>query len=64
MCRAGKSAFINLISGKFIALETNDTEGVTTKFSEYYVYKDDDKKEHIPIKLIDTPGIRENEDFN
>ena len=34
MCRSGKSTFINLISGKFVALETNDTDSVTLKFSE------------------------------
>ena len=57
MSRSGKSTFINLISGKFIALETNDTDSVTLKFSEYYFYKDDNQKEHGALKLIDTPGI-------
>ena len=63
MCRAGKSTFINLISGKFVALETNDTDSVTLKFSEYYIYKDD-KKDHGAIKLIDTPGISDDDEIN
>ena len=64
MCRAGKSSFINLISGKLMALESNDTESVTLKVSEYYVYKDDDNKENGGIKLIDTPGICDKDEVN
>jgi len=64
MSRSGKSAFINLISGKFVALETNDTETITSKLSEYYIYRNDDKKEHGAIKLIDTTGINDNEKIN
>ena len=64
MSRAGKSTFINLLSGKLVALETNDAQSVTLKFSEYYMYRDDNKKEHGGIKLIDTPGICDREEVN
>ena len=64
MCRSGKSSFINLISEKLVALETNDTESVTLKVSEYYVYRNDNKEEHGAIKLIDTPGICDNPKVN
>ena len=64
MCRAGKSSFINLLAGKLIALETNDTESVTLKISEYYIYKDENNKDNGGLKLIDTPGICENEHIN
>ena len=64
MSRAGKSTFINLLSGKLIALETNDAQSVTLKFSEYYMYRDDNKKEHGGLKLIDTPGICDKDEVN
>lgn len=64
MSRSGKSTFINLLSGKLVALETNEAQSVTLKFSEYYMYRDDNKKEHGGLKLIDTPGICENEEVN
>jgi hypothetical protein len=64
MSRAGKSTFINLLSGKLVALETNEAQSVTLKFSEYYMYRDDNKKEHGGIKLIDTPGICDREEVN
>lgn len=57
--RAGKSTFINLVSRKLIALESNLSYSVTKNISEYYIYRDDndDNNEHAAIKLIDTPGI-------
>ena len=64
MSRAGKSTFINLLSGKLIALETNEAQSVTLKFSEYYMYRDDNKKEHGGLKLIDTPGICDKDEVN
>jgi len=64
MSRSGKSTFINLLSGKLVALETNEAQSVTLKFSEYYMYRDDNKKEHGGLKLIDTPGICESEKVN
>ena len=64
MSRAGKSTFINLLSGKLVALETNDAQSITLKFSEYYMYREDNKKEHGGLKLIDTPGICEKEEVN
>ena len=64
MCRSGKSSFINLISEKLVALETNDTESVTTSVSQYYIYRKDNKQEHGAIKLIDTPGICEDNEIN
>jgi hypothetical protein len=64
MSRAGKSTFINLLSGKLVALETNDAQSITLKFSQYYKYREDNKKEHGALKLIDTPGICENEEVN
>ena len=57
LSRSGKSTFINLLSGKIMALEGDATESVTKIISEYYIYKDDDKDEHGAIKIIDTPGI-------
>jgi len=57
LSRSGKSSFINLLSEKLVALESNDSDSVTLKVSEYYLYRNDDKKEHGAIKLIDTPGI-------
>ena len=61
LARTGKSTFINLLSGKILALESDASESVTKNISEYYIYKDDDKDEHGAIKLIDTPGILPNE---
>ena len=57
LSRTGKSTFINLLSGKLMALEGDAVESVTKNISEYYIYKDDDKDEHGAIKIIDTPGI-------
>lgn len=64
MCRSGKSTFINVMSEKLVALETNDTESVTLKVSEYFIYRNDDKKEHGAIKLMDSPGICEDNNVN
>ena len=64
MCRAGKSTFINLMAEKLVALEANDSESVTLKISNYYIYKDDNNKDNGGIKLIDTPGICENKEIN
>lgn len=55
--RVGKSTFINLFSGKMLALELDKNDSVTKKVTEYYIYKEDEKDEHGAIKLIDTPGI-------
>ena len=55
--RTGKSSLINLIGGKMIALESDDTVSVTNNITEYYIYRNDDKEIHGAIKLIDTPGI-------
>ena len=60
LSRVGKSTFINLLSRKLNALESNLAVSVTKNVSEYYVYKDDDKNDHAAIKLIDTPGIVKN----
>ena len=64
LCRSGKSTFINLLSEKLVALESNEAESVTLKVSEYYIYRNDDKEEHGAIKLIDTPGLCEDNDAN
>lgn len=65
----GKSSFVNLISGKMIALESDDNFSSTKRISEYYIYNEDDeeydkkdgkkkiREEKAAIKFIDTPGI-------
>lgn len=37
LSRSGKSSFINLLSEKLVALESNDSDSVTLKVSEYYI---------------------------
>jgi ribosome biogenesis GTPase A len=64
LCRSGKSTFINLLTEKLIALESNESESVTLKVSEYYIHRNDDKKEHGAIKLIDTPGLCDDRNVN
>ena len=64
LSRTGKSTLINLLSGKIMALEGDDTESVTKKISEYYIYRNDDKDELGAIKIIDTPGIAPNQNAN
>ena len=64
LSRTGKSTFINLLSGKIMALEADDAESVTKNISYYYIYRDDDKDEHGALKIIDTPGIVEIQDSN
>ena len=64
LSRSGKSTFINLLAGKIMALEADDTESVTKNISEYYIYRDDDKDEHGALKIIDTPGIVPNQNTN
>ena len=64
LCRSGKSTFINLLTEKLVALESNESESVTLKVSEYYIHRNDDKKEHGAIKLIDTPGLCDDKDVN
>ena len=61
LSRTGKSTFINLLAGKIMALEADETESVTKNISEYYIYRDDDKDEHGALKIIDTPGIVPNQ---
>ncbi len=63
LSRAGKSTFINLMTGKLSALESNDKESVTSKLTDYFIYpheelKDENNKDnYYSIKLIDSPGI-------
>ena len=64
LSRTGKSTFINLLSGKIMALEADETESVTKNISEYYIYREDDKDEHGALKIIDTPGIVPNQEQN
>ena len=61
LSRTGKSTFINLLSGKIIALEADSSDSVTKNISEYYIYKCDNKDGHAAIKIIDTPGIVPND---
>ena len=60
LSRVGKSTFINLLSRKLSALESDLTVSVTKNISDYYIYKSDNKKDHAAIKLIDTPGLVKN----
>jgi ribosome biogenesis GTPase A len=60
LSRVGKSTFINLISRKLTALESDLTVSVTKNISEYYIYHKDGKNGHGAIKLIDTPGLVNN----
>ena len=56
MSRAGKSTLINVLSKKFVALETLNPESVTTEINEYIIYKKiGDYK--VRFKFIDTPGL-------
>ena len=58
LSRAGKSSFINLMTGKLSALESTDKESVTSKLTEYFLYTDNkDEEERGAIKLIDSPGL-------
>ena len=57
LSRVGKSTFINLMTRKLSALESDLAESVTKNISEYYIYNKDNKKKHGAIKLIDTPGL-------
>ena len=60
LARVGKSTFINLISRKLSALESDLAVSVTKNISDYYIYKNDNKQGHAAIKLIDTPGLVKN----
>jgi GTPase Era involved in 16S rRNA processing len=56
MSGAGKSTLINVLSKKFVALETLNPESVTTEINEYIIYKKiGDYK--VRFKFIDTPGL-------
>ena len=56
--RAGKSSFINFLSNKLVALESDERVSVTQNLTEYYIYlNNDNNSEKIAIKLIDTPGV-------
>ena len=62
LSRAGKSSFINLVTGKLCALESTDKESVTSKLTEYTITHDDNdddksKDNNFCIKLIDSPGM-------
>ena len=60
LARVGKSTFINLMSRKLTALESDLMVSVTKNISEYYIYNKDNKQKHGAIKLIDTPGLVKN----
>ena len=60
---AGKSTFVNIFYGKQIAFESNNTEYGSLNISEYEIYRDDINNKN-GIKLIDTPGMSENEKLN
>jgi hypothetical protein len=62
--RSGKSTFVNLLSEKIVALVSNEYEIVTLKVSEYYIHRNEDKKEQGTIKLVDTPGLCEDNKHN
>ena len=64
LSRAGKSTFINMLSRKLSALESDLASSVTKNITEYYIYKKDDQKKQSPIKLIDTPGLVPNKNDN
>ena len=64
LARVGKSTFINLMSRKLTALESDLKVSVTKNITEYYIYNKDNKKEHGAIKLIDTPGLVSNNNNN
>jgi hypothetical protein len=63
LSRAGKSSFINLVTGKLCALESTDKESVTSKLTEYLITHDDNndddksKDNNFCIKLTDSPGM-------
>ena len=62
LSRAGKSSFINLITGKLCALESTDKESLTSKLTEYLITHDDNdddksKDNNFYIKLTDSPGM-------
>ena len=52
LARVGKSTFINLMTRKLSALESDLTVSVTKNISEYYIYKNDNKNGHGAIKLL------------
>ena len=54
---SGKSSFINRVSGKDIAIVTNQP-GTTRDLIEYFIDLDG-----YPIKFIDTAGIRKSNDI-
>ena len=64
LSRAGKSTFINLLSRKLVALESDLASSVTKNITEYYIYKKDGQKKQSSIKLIDTPGLVQNKNDN
>ena len=61
MSRSGKSTLINILSGKFISLETPELISVTQEIREYIIYKEikeeGNKNGLIKLKFIDTPGL-------
>jgi len=60
---SGKSTFVNILYRKQIAFESNNTEYGSLNISEYHIYRDDINNKN-GIKLIDTPGMSENEKLN
>ena len=61
MSRSGKSTLINILSEKFVSLETPELISVTQEIREYIIYKEikeeGNKNGLIKMKFIDTPGL-------
>ena len=64
MSRAGKSTLINVLSKKFVALETPNPESVTTEINEYIIYKKINANYKVRFKFIDTPDLIVNPEKN
>ena len=72
--RAGKSTFINRMFNKFVTYETGKYESATKKVTKYEfsfsnTIEENDKNNLIKngyglIRILDTPGIVSNKDFN
>ena len=57
MSRAGKSTLINVLSKKFVTIETPNPESVTTEINEYIIDKQINANYKVRFKFIDTPGL-------
>ena len=60
LSRSGKSTLINLLSDKLVSLESNCSESVTQKVTEYYIYPKNHDIYKYGIKIFDTPGLVNN----